>query len=96
MSKTYTFHKNSWWDSPGCSCCDPTEMVYYESNDTDPTLGTPHSEEDCYVGAIVSYLGRDLISDEVLYNLYEFSFEKLLALSEKLGIIVEIVEEEDD
>ena len=28
--KTLLVKKNSWWDQPGCSCCDSTEMPYYE------------------------------------------------------------------
>lgn len=95
MTKVYTFYQDSWWDSV-CDCCEAVEMVYYESNDTDLSLGTPHSEEDCYVVAIVSYLGRELNVDEVLYKLYEYPFEELLALCDKLGIVVEIVGEDDD
>lgn len=28
--KTLLVKRNSWWDQPGCSCCDSTEMPYYE------------------------------------------------------------------
>ena len=94
MYKVYTFHEESWWDSV-CDCCEATEMIYYDSKDTDLSLGTPHSKEDCYVSAIVTHIGRDLILDEELYKLYECSLNELLVLCDRLGIIVEIVEMED-
>lgn len=96
MTHHFKFYKEYWCSSRGCSCCPDDVWEYYESGDVDPTLGTAHSEEDCYVHAIVTLVGRELIVDDVLYKLYEYSFGQLMDICDRLGIIVEIVEEEDE
>lgn len=87
----FTFANDSWWDSPGCSCCEATLMEAYNSEDTDPSLGTAHSKLDCYIQAINTILlRRNHLCDfdpEVLYLMEEKEIE---ALCDAMGIEVEI------
>lgn len=46
MNKHFTFYEDSYYSSNGCDCCEPTQMFYYNSDDTDARLGSAHSEED--------------------------------------------------
>lgn len=46
--KTLVIRRESWWDSNGCSCCEPTEMPYYDVYlDGERVMNyTPLSRED--------------------------------------------------
>ena len=92
MKTKFQFTDNSWWDSGfGCDCCEATLMTAYNSEDTDPSLGTAHSKFDCYIQAIITVLirrndSRDL-DPEVLYLMEVWEIE---ALCEAMKIEVEI------
>ena len=51
-------------------------------------------EEECYVQAIITVLGRENINDEIEEGLriLENDFNALLRITERMGIIVEILE----
>lgn len=89
--RKYYFTDDSWWDSPGCSCCEATLMEAYNSEDTDPSLGTAHYKLECYVQAIITTLIKRNQSchfdPEALYLLGEKEIE---ALCDAMGIEVEI------
>ena len=91
-SKTFKFTDESWWDSGfGCDCCEATLMTAYNSEDTDPSLGTAHSKLDCYIQAITTVLirrnhSRDF-DTEVLYLMEE---KEIKALCDAMKIEVEI------
>lgn len=90
MSKYY-FTNDSWWDSPGCSCCEATLMEAYNSEDTDPSLGTAHYKLECYIQAVITVMIKRNDScdfdPEVLYLLEVGEIE---ALCVAMGIEVEI------
>lgn len=90
--KQYYFTDDSWWDSCGCSCCPSTLMVCYNSDDTDHTLGSAISVEDCWVQAIISEIGRYNISDDYEESLWYMSLEELKEEAKNLNIEV-IVED---
>ena len=86
--RTFTFTKDSYWDSRGCSCCEPTLMEAYNSEDTDPNLGTAHDEPECYMQALLTTLAD--IGDADRDALYGMTHEGLLLLCTKLNIEVVI------
>ena len=94
MNKHFVFTNDSMHISNGCSCCEPDYMEVYNSDETDGTLGSAHSEEECYVQAIITVLGRENINDEIEEGLriLENDFNALLRITERMGITVEIVE----
>ena len=62
IGKHYNFTNDSWWDSPGCSCCEATLMDAFNCDEPELSgLGTAHSED-----AIVSMLAvaNNIISEE--------------------------------
>lgn len=89
--KKFYFTDDSWWDSPGCSCCEASLMEAYNSEDTDPSLGTAHSKLDCHIQAILTILlRRNHLCDfdpEALYLMEEGEIE---ALCKAMEIEVEI------
>lgn len=92
----FTFTDDSWWDSGfGCDCCEGSLMEAYNSEDTDPSLGTAHCIFDCYVRAILSVLIKRNDShhfdSEALYLLEE---DEIKALCTAMGIEVEIDNED--
>lgn len=93
--KKYYFTDDSWWDSPGCSCCPATLMEAYNSEDTHPSLGTAHYMLECYIQAIRSILLKRNDShhfdSEALYLLGE---DEIKALCTAMGIEVEIDNED--
>ena len=90
--KTYKFTNDSYFDSPGCSCCDSYLVDVYNSDDTDRNLGSAHSYEDCYVHAIVSSLGgRSVVPDELMTELCQMSMDNLKSMCKDLNICVRIV-----
>lgn len=96
MDKHFTFYAGSWWDSV-CDCCEPTKMEYHNSDDTDGSLGSAQSEEDCYAQAIVTVLGRDnlVTEEEDLSHIFHYlDLDQLIRIADNIGIVVEIVEEE--
>lgn len=98
MNKHFKFYEESWWDNP-CDCCEPTLMECYNSDDVDGSLGSAHSEEDAYAQSIISVLGRDNMFDgesEFCNGFYCLSLGQLIRIADNIGIIVEIVEEDDE
>lgn len=89
--KKFYFTDNSWWDSQGCSCCEASLMEVYNSEDTDPSLGTAHYKLECYIKAIYTVMiKRNHSCDfdpEALYLMEEVEIE---ALCKAMGIEVEI------
>ena len=94
MIKKYTFYEGSWWDCV-CDCCEATQMFYYNSDDTDSSLGSASDEKHCYQQALITAMGRTAISDELEDAISCLDRKSLLQITENLGIIVEIIEEED-
>lgn len=87
----FTFTDDSWWDSPGCSCCEASLMEAYNSEDTDPSLGTAHYRLECYIQAVITVLlerNQSCYFDpEALYLMEE---GEIKALCEIMKIEVEI------
>ena len=79
--KKFNFKNDSWWDSPGCSCCEASLMEAYNSEDTDPSLGTAHYELECYIKAIITTLLRRnqhcYFDPEALYLMRKWEIEAL-------------------
>lgn len=73
--KKYYFTDDSWWDSPGCSCCEASLMEAYNSDDTYNPLGSAHSIAECYVQAVTTEL-------LLRHPLYEFDADVLYLLEE--------------
>lgn len=91
--KTYYFTDDSYWDSPGCSCCEPCLMECYNCENTDPNMGSASSEDGCYVQAIVTELGGyHIVPQELLDELYEKDYNDLKQMADDLGIEVRIEE----
>lgn len=90
MNKFY-FTDDSYWYSQGCSCCVATLMEAYNSEDTDPSLGTAQDKLDCYIQAIITVMIKRNpfcnFDPEALYLLEEVELE---ALCKAMGIEVEI------
>ena len=91
LSKKYLFTDDSYWDSPGCSCCDSYLVEVYNSNDTDCNLGSAHNREDCYIQAIMTELGTEEVTDEHREGLYSMNLKELKEIAKDLNIKVEIV-----
>lgn len=89
--RTFTFYDDSWFDQPECSCCDGSWVEAFNSSDTDCNLGSAHSEEDCYVQAILTELGSATVSDKYSDELYQMNLKALKQIATVLGIKVEIV-----
>lgn len=89
--KKFKFTNDSWWDSPGCSCCEASLMEAYNSEDTDPSLGTAHYRLECYIQAIITVLLKRndscYFDPEALYLMEEDEIKDLCA---SMGIEVEI------
>lgn len=85
MRKFY-FTDDSWWDYLGCSCCEASLMEAYNSEDTDPSLGTAHYKLECYIHAILTVLlernDSCYFDPEALYLLEEEEIESLCAVME--------------
>lgn len=88
--KKYIFTNDSWWDNPACSCCDSYLVEVYNSDDTRCGMGSAHSEEDCYIQAILTELGEGFETD-TSDNLHTLSLEQLKDSASFLKIKVEIV-----
>lgn len=44
INKHYNFNDDSWYDNPGCSCCEPILMEAYNCDEPELSgLGTSHS-----------------------------------------------------
>lgn len=91
--KRFYFTDDSWWESPGCSCCEASLIEAYNSEDTDPSLGTAHYKLECYIKAIITVLLRRNYSchfdSEAFYLMEEEEIKDLCAI---LEIEVEIEE----
>jgi hypothetical protein len=89
--KTFTFYDDSWYDQPGCSCCEGTYMECYTSDDTDCNLGSAHDYESCYYHAILTELGVDNVTEEHREGLCCMNLKELKEIAKDLNIKVEIV-----
>ena len=90
--KTYYFTDDSYLLDNGCSCCEASLVLAYNSSDTDPCLGTAHSEEDCWVQAIITEIGRENIHKEYEQRLYDMPLDDLKLDAAAFDITVEILE----
>lgn len=85
----FIFTDDSYWDSPGCSCCEATLMEVYNSEDTDPNLGSAYGVEDCYAQAILTVLPE--MDEDERELLYTSTLGELKKQCKKLGISVRFV-----
>lgn len=89
--KKFYFKDDSYWYSQGCSCCEATLMEAYNSEDTDPSLGTAQDKVDCHIQAILTVMIKRNpfcnFDPEALYLLEEGEVE---ALCKAMKIEVEI------
>lgn len=95
MRRKFKFVDNSYW-LPECSIWNRTEDNYielYNSEDTDPILGSSHSIDDCYISAILSDHGATSVTEEYRQFLYNCSTEELLSIIDGLEIEVVIVDD---
>lgn len=88
--KTYKFTDDSYYESPGCSCCDSYCVNVFNSDDTSPNLGSAHSEEECYIQAIATESGWEFWED-VPDDLHELTYNELKKVANDMGIVVEWV-----
>ena len=89
--KKFQFTNDSWWDSPGCSCCEASLMEAYNSKDTDPSLGTAHYRLECYIQAVITILlKRNHLCDFDPDVLYLMEVSEIEALCKAMKIEVEI------
>jgi hypothetical protein len=91
LSKKYLFTNDSYYDSPGCSCCDSYLVEVYNSNDTDCNLGSAHSYEHCYYQAILTELGVESVTESYQESLYCAHISDLKEIAKDLNIKVRIV-----
>ena len=84
--KIYTFVDDSWYDNPACDCCEGDWMECYNSDDTDHSLGSAHSTEDCWQQVIISEIGRWNIPEDYETQLYEMSLDELKQEAQNLNI----------
>lgn len=89
--KVFTFTNDSYYDQPGCSCCEGTYMECYNSEDTDCNLGSAHDYESCYYQAILTELGVDNVTEEHREGLYCMNLKELKQVAKDLNIKVKIV-----
>jgi len=73
-NRTYKFKDDTWWD-------EDTEMECYNSLDHLISIGSQHSEIDCYRESIYDYLIYEVTDPLVYYDIMSL-----------LGIDVEIVD----
>ena len=88
----FTFYDDSWYDQPGCSCCEGFLMEAYNCSDTDSNLGTASCLEDCYVQAIITEAqkqGVDLYANDD--SLWEQPLKSLKIIAKEFGIQIEII-----
>lgn len=83
----FVFYDDSWYDQPGCSCCEGFLMEAYNSSDTDCSLGTAGSLEDCYVQAIKTE--SDAYKEDE--GLWDLDLDSLKKIAKELCIRVEII-----
>ena len=89
--KTYTFYDDSYYDQPGCSCCEGFYMECYNSEDTDCNLGSAHDYESCYYQAILTELGTEGVTDEYRDDLYCMQLDELKQIAKELNIRVRVI-----
>ena len=96
--KTFYFYDQSYWLSACCDCCSDDYIECYNSDDTDPILGSAHSEDDCYINAILTDHGATMVSDEYRDFLYNASLDELKSICKGLDIevVIEGLEEGDE
>lgn len=61
---------------------------------SDPNMFDADYEDECYVLSIMSVLGEKNVTRELEMAMYTLSSDQLLNMSERLDIIVEIIENE--
>lgn len=92
MNKHFLFTEDSYWDDPGCDCCDAILMVCYNSEQTDGRLGSAHCLEDCYAQALITHIGYDkIVGEDDRCGFYYLRVEELQRLCKEHKITVEII-----
>lgn len=93
----YRFNNDSWWDDPGCDCCEGTLMDCYNiDTNLHPEMvqnGTSHSIEDCMIDVLDHHCIIDAQSDwreEYGIGRWEEEWEWLLNTMQENGLQVEI------
>lgn len=87
MTKCFTFYDDSYSYSNGCDCCEGGWVECYNSSDTQSSLGSAHSVEDCYVQAIITESDTYKEDEE----LWELDLDSLKKIAKELCIEVRII-----
>lgn len=76
VKDVYIFVKGSWWDSNGCSCCEPMEMIYFNC---DKVPHTVYTEDGCYTAALEQYFDLDPVITDLISQCHEEDLKEALA-----------------
>lgn len=90
--KEYIFKRDSYWTDNGCSCCEADEWEIFDcTSHPEDICHTLHSEEDCFIAAILDHNKRE---DDYAFTEYlqDLSYCELIMLAEELEIGVVIFE----
>ena len=87
--KTYVFTDDSYYESPGCSCCDDYFVESFNCDQTSPNLGSASDEGECYLQAIATEKGW-LFWESIPDQYREMSYFGLKKVADRMGIVVEI------
>ena len=87
--KKYTFTDDSYYESPGCSCCDDYLVESFNSSQTSPNLGSASDEGECYLQSIATEKGW-LLWESIPDQYREMGYSELKRIAEGMGIVVEI------
>lgn len=98
MSKVYEITDDTWWDSNGCSCCEPYEMPLYNVDFEDFPVTGSHSRTDLeqiYYDILVE---NGIYPPDLEYNDDEGNDDRIDEMSKQAehlcgmnGFIVEVV-----
>jgi hypothetical protein len=89
--KKYAFTDDSYYEAPGCPCCDRYLVESLNSGQTAPNLGSAGDEGECYLQAIATEKGW-LFWEDIPDEYREMGYSELKNLADGMGIIVEIIE----
>lgn len=82
----FVFTDDSYWENPGCDCCESTLMEAYNSDDIYCGSGTAWCVEACYIQAIKTFKGES----GNYSHLWELNLDQLEEMADNLGIEVVI------
>lgn len=89
--KTITFYKETYYTSKGCDCCEPDEIIVWNTDPEEyPVNGSCHSREECYISAL-DYFGypiREMTND----CCWDYTEDELESVAREYGIVLDFVE----